>query len=79
MYNRILHDCIHISIPVPIALWTALQLENMSTIEMNKDWKSLQNYNPYCFMDLKRPLNWQKGKITKIVENLKETVKHFPK
>ena len=30
-------------------------------------------------MDLKRPLNWQKGKITKIVENLKETVKHFPK
>ena len=27
--------------PCPIALWTSLQLENMSTIEMNTDWKTL--------------------------------------
>ena len=28
--------------PCPIAFWTSLQLENMSTIEINTDWKSLQ-------------------------------------
>ena len=27
--------------PCPIALWTSLQLENMSSIEMNTDWKFL--------------------------------------
>ena len=29
--------------------------------------------NPYIFMDLKRPLNWLKSKITEIEENLNET------
>ena len=32
--------------PCPIPLWTSLQLENTSTIEMNTDWKSLRIYNP---------------------------------
>ena len=63
-----------------IALWTSLQLENTSTIEMNTDWKSLQIYNPYIFVDLKRPWNnWLKSKIIDIEENLNETVKHFSK
>ena len=48
---------------------------NTSTIEMNTDW----HYDPYIFRDLKRPLKWLKSKITKIKENLKETVKHCPK
>ena len=65
--------------PCPIALWTSLQLENTSIIEMNTDWKSLQIYNPYIFLDLKRPLKWLKSKMTKIKENLNETVKHCPK
>ena len=43
--------------PCPIVFWTSLQLENMSTIEINMDWKLLQIYNPYIFMDLKRRLN----------------------
>ena len=63
-----------------IALWTSLQLENTSTIEMNTDWKPLQIYNPYIFVDLKRPWNnWLKSKIIDIEENLNETVKHFSK
>ena len=77
MYNRTLHGCMHISIP--IAHWISLQLEKTSTIETNKDWTSLQIYNPYIFMDLKRPLNWLKSKITKIEENLNEIIKHYPK
>ena len=44
--------------PFPIALWASLQLENNSIIDMNTDWKSLQIYDPYIFMDLKRPSNW---------------------
>ena len=55
-----------------IALWITLQLGNASTMELNKDWKSLQIF---VFMNLKRPLNWLKNKITKIKENLKENVK----
>ena len=43
--------------PCPIALWTSLHLENMSTIGMNTDWKSLQIYNSYIFIDQKRPLD----------------------
>ena len=65
--------------PCLIALWESLQLENMSTIEMNTDWKSLEIYNPYIFMELKRPLNWLKSKIRKIKVNSNETVKHCPK
>ena len=79
MNNRNLHDCIHISIPVPLRVWTFLQLENTSTIETNTDWKYLHIYNLYIFMDLKRLLDWLKSKITKIEENLNETVKHRPK
>ena len=41
-----------------IALWTSLQLENTSTTDMNTDWKPLQIYNSWIFMDLKRPLSW---------------------
>ena len=44
----------------PIALWASLQPENTSTIEMNPDWKFLQIYNPYIFMELKKPLHWLK-------------------
>ena len=65
--------------PCPIALWASLQPENTSTIEMNTDWKFLQIYNPYIFMEQKRPLKWLKNKIAKIEENLNETVKHCPK
>ena len=61
--------------PCPIVLWTSLQLENMSTIEMNTDWKSLQIYNPYIFMDLERPLNWLKIKINKEQRKLKQNCK----
>ena len=57
----------------PIALWTTLQLGNMSTMEVNTDWNSQQNF---VFIELKRPLNWLKNKITKIEENLNEIVKH---
>ena len=32
--------------PCPITLWTSLQLENTSTIEMNTDWKSLHFHGP---------------------------------
>ena len=32
--------------PWPTAFWSSLQLENMSTIEINTDWKPLQIYNP---------------------------------
>ena len=56
---------------------TSLQLENKSIIEMDAKWKSLQIYNPYIFMDLKRLLNWLKSKITKIEKNLNETVKYI--
>ena len=65
--------------PCHIALWKSLQLENTSTIEMKTDWKSLQIYHPYIFIDLKKPLNWLKSKITKIEVNLNKTVKHCPK
>ena len=75
MHNRNLHDCIHISIPFPLRFE---HLCNTSTITTNADWKSLQIYNPYIFMDLKRPLNWLKSKITKIKESLNETIKHCP-
>ena len=64
--------------PCPIALWASLQLENTSTIAMNTDRNFLQIYNPYIFMDLKRPLSWLKSKI-KIKENLNEPVKYCPK
>ena len=37
MYNRNLHDRVHVSIP---ALWAFLQLGNASTIELNMYWKS---------------------------------------
>ena len=43
--------------PCPIALLASLQPENTSNIEMNADWKFLQIYNPYIFMELKKPLN----------------------
>ena len=33
---------------------------------MNTDCKFLQIYNPYIFMELQKPLNSQKNKITKI-------------
>ena len=32
--------------PWPIALWTSLQLENTSTVEINTDWKSLHFDGP---------------------------------
>ena len=60
--------------PCPTALWTFLQLERASTIEMNTDWKFLQIYNSYIFMDLKRPINRLKSKITKIEEIENKTV-----
>ena len=60
----------------PISLWTSLQLENTSTITMNTDWKSLQIYNSYIFMDLKRPLNWLKN--NKDRRKLKWNCKKFP-
>ena len=53
----------------------SLQLENMSIIEMNTDWKFLQIYNPYIFMDLERPLNWLKIKINKEQSKLKQNCK----
>ena len=62
MCNRNLHDYIHIFYPCPFSmLWASLQPENSSTIEMNTDWKSLQIYNPYIFMDLKRPLKLKRN------------------
>ena len=49
------------------------KLGNTSTIDVNKDWK----YPPdFLFIDLKRPFNWLKNKITKIEENLNENFKH---
>ena len=42
---------------------------------MNTDWKSLQIYNPYIFMDLERPLNWLKIKINKEQGKLKQNCK----
>ena len=44
-------------------------------MEVNTDWKSLRIF---IFMDLKRPLNWLKNKMTKIKENLSKTVKQCP-
>ena len=61
--------------PCPIALWTSLQPENTSTIEMNTDWKFLQIYNPYIFMEMKRPLNWLKKKNNKDRRELKRNCK----
>ena len=37
---------VSIFLSCPIALWTSLQLENMSVIEMNTDWKSLHFHGP---------------------------------
>ena len=59
--------------PCPIALWTTLQLENMSIIEMNTDWKSLNFHGP------EKAIKLAKSKITKIEENLTETAKHCQK
>ena len=103
MCNRNLHDCIHISIPVPFRFGhllllllflfdfyitfynykkpitvnqlTSLQLENTSIIEMNINWKFLQIYNPYIFMELKRPLNWLKRWNNKDRRKLKRNCK----
>ena len=44
---------------------------------MNADWKFLQIYNSYIFMDLKRPINRLKSKITKIEEIENKTVKRL--
>ena len=62
--------------PCSIALWTFLQLGNASTMEVNTDWKSLRIF---IFMNLKRPLNCLKNKMTKIKENLSKTIKQCPK
>ena len=62
-----LYQCFY---PCPIGVWTSLQLENASTMEVNKDWIYLQIV---IFMYLKRPLNGLKNKITKIEESLNET------
>ena len=78
MWNRNLHDCIHISI-CPIALWTSLQPENTSTTEMNMDWKFLQIYTPYIFMELKEPLNWLKRKNKRDRRKLKRNCKTLSK
>ena len=45
---------------------------NVTTMGGNTDW----NTDMSIFMDLKRLLNCLKTKITKIEENLNETVKH---
>ena len=37
---------VSIFLSCPIALWTSLQLENRSVIEMNTDWKSLHFHGP---------------------------------
>ena len=74
--NRNLHDCIH---PCPIALWASLEPENTSTIEMNTEWKFLQIYNPYIFMELERPLNWLKKQKNKDRRKLKRNCKTLTK
>ena len=78
MYNRNLHDCIHISIPVK------LRFEHLSNWKTRSPQRWIRIWNRYkftipIFIDLKRPLNWLKSKITKIEENLYETVNHCPK
>ena len=55
-----------------IALWRSFQMGNVTTMGVNTDW----NTDMSIFMDLKRLLNCLKTKITKIEENLNETVKH---
>ena len=63
----------------PIALWTSLQPENTSTTEMNMDWKFLQIYTPYIFMELKEPLNWLKRKNKRDRRKLKRNCKTLSK
>ena len=65
--------------PCPIALWASLQPGNTSTIEMNTDWKFLQIYNPYIFMELKRPLNWLKKSNKNDRRKLKRNCKTWSK
>ena len=60
-----LYPCFY---PCPISFWTSLQLENMSTTEINTDWKLLQICNPNIFMGLNSSLNWLKSRTTKIKE-----------
>ena len=76
MCNRNFHDCIHISILIPLRIGHFCNWQNTSIMDVNADWKSLQFL---IFMDLKGPLNSSQDKITKIEENLNEIVKHCPK
>ena len=56
--------------PCPTVLWISFQLENISIMEVNTDWKCLKIF---ILIDLKGPLNWLKNKITKIEKNFNET------
>ena len=55
---------------------TSLQLENMSIMKVNTDWKYLQYF---IFMDLKKKAIKLAQKIIKTEENLNKIVKHCPK
>ena len=76
MCDRRLHDCIYVSVPIPMALWTSLPLGKASTMKLNADRKSLRNF---IFMNLKRPLNYHKNKKKKDRRKLKLSCKRLSK
>ena len=61
--------------PITVNRLTSLQMENTSIIEINMNWKFLLIYNPYIFMELKRPLNWLKRWNNKDRRKLKRNCK----
>ena len=65
--------------PCPTAYWASLQPENTSTIAVNTDWKFLQIYNPYIFMEMKNPLNCLKSKKNKDRRKDKQNCKTLSK
>ena len=65
--------------PCLTALWASLLPESTSTIAMNTDWKFLQIYNPYIFMELTRPLNWLKKWNNKDRRKLRRNCKTLSK
>ena len=68
-----LYSCFY---PFPVALWTSLQLVNASTMEVNKNWKSLSNFQ---FYELDKAIKLAKKENKNDRRKVKQNCKTFSK